>query len=130
MTKPISHHLTTGTFNYVVKDPDCSRLSGQFWIKDQLRAKPQVCVLELDCAVLYWGDTGSVSLFTGLAAVFCANFLILLKSVSCVNLFFFALFKFQKIQVEDASLTTATAQNVKTSKRLEIEARSSKLLIP
>jgi hypothetical protein len=34
MTKPISHHLTTGTFNYVVKDPNCSRLSGQLWIKD------------------------------------------------------------------------------------------------
>jgi hypothetical protein len=30
-----SHHLTTGTFNYVVKDPDCQRLSVQFWIKDQ-----------------------------------------------------------------------------------------------
>jgi hypothetical protein len=29
-----SHHLTTGTFNYVVKDPDCQRLSVQFWIKD------------------------------------------------------------------------------------------------
>jgi hypothetical protein len=27
--------LTIGTFNYVVKDPDCIRLSGQFWIKDQ-----------------------------------------------------------------------------------------------
>ena len=29
------HHLTTGTFNYVVKDPDCFRLSGQLWIKDE-----------------------------------------------------------------------------------------------
>jgi hypothetical protein len=34
MTKPISFHLTTGTFNYVVKDPDSSRLSGELWIKD------------------------------------------------------------------------------------------------
>jgi hypothetical protein len=36
-----SHHLTTGTFNYVVKDPDCYRLGVQFWIKDQRWAKPQ-----------------------------------------------------------------------------------------
>ena len=35
MTKPISYHLTIGTFNYVVKDPDCIHLSGQFWIKDE-----------------------------------------------------------------------------------------------
>ena len=30
----MSCHLTIGTFNYVVKDPDCIRVSGQFWIKD------------------------------------------------------------------------------------------------
>ena len=47
MTKPISYHLTTGTFNYVVKDPDCIRLSGQFWIKDEIGIS-QICVLELD----------------------------------------------------------------------------------
>ena len=29
-----SRHLTTGTFNYVVKDPDCVGLNRQFWIKD------------------------------------------------------------------------------------------------
>jgi len=53
MTKPISHHLTTGTFNYVVKDPNCFRLSGQLWIKDSagfIKTKPRV--LELDGAVL------------------------------------------------------------------------------
>ena len=46
MTKPISYHLTTGTFNYVVKDPDCIHLSGQFWIKDEIGIS-QICVLEL-----------------------------------------------------------------------------------
>jgi len=51
MTKPISHHLTTGTFNYVVKDPNCFRLSGQLWIKD-LPGRSRICVLELDGAVL------------------------------------------------------------------------------
>jgi len=45
MTQPEdSGHLTTGTFNYVVKDPDCTRLSGQFWIKDQHQSKaPALC---------------------------------------------------------------------------------------
>jgi hypothetical protein len=47
MTKPISYHLTTGTFNYVVKDPNCIRLSGQLWIKDEIGIS-QICVLELD----------------------------------------------------------------------------------
>ena len=47
MTKPISHHLTTGTFNYVVKDPNCIHLSGQLWIKDEIGIS-QICVLELD----------------------------------------------------------------------------------
>ena len=61
MTQPEdSGHLTTGTFNYVVKDPDCSRLSGQFWIKDQLWAMPQVCVLELNSAVMNWAVSGSI----------------------------------------------------------------------
>jgi hypothetical protein len=50
MTKPNSHHLTTGTFNYVVKDPNCFRLSGQLWIKDQ-PGRSRVRVLELDGAV-------------------------------------------------------------------------------
>ena len=47
MTKPISYHLTTGTFNYVVKDPNCIHLSGQLWIKDEIGIS-QICVLELD----------------------------------------------------------------------------------
>ena len=47
MTKPISYHLTTGTFNYVVKDPNCIRLSGQLWIKDEIGIS-QIRVLELD----------------------------------------------------------------------------------
>ena len=47
MTKPISHHLTTGTFNYVVKDPNCIHLSGQLWIKDEIGIS-QICVLELE----------------------------------------------------------------------------------
>ena len=52
MTKPISHHLTTGTFNYVVKDPNCFRLSGQLWIKDQ-PGRNRIRVLELDGAVYF-----------------------------------------------------------------------------
>jgi hypothetical protein len=42
-------------FNYVVKDPDSSGLSREFWIKDQAGAIPKdglPCVLELDCAVV------------------------------------------------------------------------------
>jgi hypothetical protein len=50
MTKPISYHLTTGTFNYVVKDPNCIHLSGQLWIKDEIGIS-QICVLELDALV-------------------------------------------------------------------------------
>ncbi len=40
-------------FNYVVKDPDSSGLSREFWIKDQEEAIPKdgvPRVLELDCA--------------------------------------------------------------------------------
>ena len=51
MTKPISHHLTTGTFNYVVKDPNCIHLSGQLWIKDEIGIS-QICVLELDALLV------------------------------------------------------------------------------
>jgi len=37
MTKPeFVNHFTTGMFNYVVKDPDSSGLSREFWIKDQV----------------------------------------------------------------------------------------------
>jgi hypothetical protein len=51
MTKPISYHLTTGTFNYVVKDPNCIHLSGQLWIKDEIGIS-QICVLELDALLV------------------------------------------------------------------------------
>jgi len=43
-------------FNYVVKDPDSSGLSREFWIKDQAGSIPKdglPCVLELDCAVVF-----------------------------------------------------------------------------
>ena len=50
-------------FNYVVKDPDSSRLSGEFWIKDSVgKAKP--CVLELDallvCGLTRWKERNSL----------------------------------------------------------------------
>ncbi len=42
-------------FNYVVKDPNSFRLSGEFWIKDATGIYPRPCVLELDCtSVCYW----------------------------------------------------------------------------
>ncbi|HWZ01364.1 MAG TPA: hypothetical protein VNX17_09805, partial [Edaphobacter sp.] len=44
-------HLTTGTFNYVVKDPNCIHLSGQLWIKDEIGIS-QICVLELDALLI------------------------------------------------------------------------------
>ena len=54
MTKPISYHLTTGTFNYVVKDPACIRLSGQ--VVDQgTTGHSHGCVLELDALHVDWG---------------------------------------------------------------------------
>ena len=34
-------------FNYVVKDPDSSRLGGEFWIKDSEGLGRLPCVLEL-----------------------------------------------------------------------------------
>ena len=44
MTKPkFVNHSTTGMFNYVVKDPDSSRLSGEFWIKDQIGISLVLC---------------------------------------------------------------------------------------
>ena len=51
MTKPISYHLTTGMFNYVVKDPNCIHLGGQLWIKDEIGIG-QICVLELDALLI------------------------------------------------------------------------------
>ena len=53
MTKPISYHLTTGTFNYVVKDPDCIHLSGQLWIKDELGIARVVSSNLMRCFRLY-----------------------------------------------------------------------------
>ena len=34
-------------FNYVVKDPNSSRLSGELWIKEQTGLSHKSCVLEL-----------------------------------------------------------------------------------
>ena len=39
-------------FNYVVKDPDSSGLSREFWIKDQV-GRATLRVLELVCAFVY-----------------------------------------------------------------------------
>ena len=47
MTKPISHHLTTGTFNYVVKDPNCNPPE-RAALDQGLTQHSQICVLELD----------------------------------------------------------------------------------
>ena len=98
MTKPISHHLTTGTFNYVVKDPNCIRLSGQLWIKDEIGIS-QICVLELDALLssvlaaylvpspyfcrLYFGP----SRITSAASDVLANFSRLSTSTLLVKLF-------------------------------------------
>ncbi|GAC1417710.1 MAG: hypothetical protein NVSMB62_08640 [Acidobacteriaceae bacterium] len=100
------HHLTTGTFNYVVKDPDCIHLSGQLWIKDS-PGQCRMCVLELGSAVfvLLAANTdryerGSYLLHFGLwllgfapsfarviqqRMTFCANFLRVSDRSSLVN---------------------------------------------
>ena len=67
-----------------------SALGGQFWIKDQRRAKPQLCVLELDALLVLseasgWHPFRIAFLFTGLATVFCANFSRLSKFAIRVN---------------------------------------------
>ena len=50
MTKPNSRHLTTGTFNYVVKDPDCiTHWAGS--LDQGLTRTFAGCVPELDGAV-------------------------------------------------------------------------------
>ena len=44
-------------FNYVVKDPNSSRLSGELWIKEQTGLSHRSCVLELASSQLrpnYW----------------------------------------------------------------------------
>src|SRR5271155_5056771 len=90
MTKPISYHLTTGTFNYVVKDPNCIHLSGQLWIKDEIGIS-QICVLELDALLssvltfyrLYFGP----SRITSAASDVLANFSRLSTFTSLVKLF-------------------------------------------
>ena len=43
-------YLTTGTFNYVVKDPNCIHLSGQLWIKELIGIKRDFVSSNLDCA--------------------------------------------------------------------------------
>jgi hypothetical protein len=44
--------LTTGMFNYVVKDPYSSGLSREFWIKDAA-GYAILCVLELVCVFTF-----------------------------------------------------------------------------
>ena len=56
-------------FNYVVKDPDSSGLSREFWIKDQAGSIPKdglPCVLELDCAAVCVEWLPGISLTQGL----------------------------------------------------------------
>ena len=62
-------------------------------------------------------------LLTGLAAVFCANFSRLLILSPLVNLNAPAFLR-------RMNWSTTTAQNVKTTGRIKIESRSSKLLVP
>jgi hypothetical protein len=67
-----------------------SALGGQLWIKDQLRAKPQDCVLELVALYVLSEASGKGSdserlILTGLATVFCANFSRLSKFAVRVN---------------------------------------------
>src|ERR1700721_1820908 len=98
----MSYHLTTGTFNYVVKDPDCIRLSGQLWIKDEIGIS-QICVLELDALLssdlpltsclslcFFWLDF-SLSRTTSAVCDVLANFSRLSTSISHVNSFLFLL---------------------------------------
>ena len=76
MTKPNLHHLTTGTFNYVVKDPDCIGLNRQFWIKDPGgRCHSLVSSNFMRClsGVARKWTTNAVVVTSGLAAVFCAT---------------------------------------------------------
>ena len=58
-------------FNYVVKDPDSSGLSREFWIKDQAEAASKgglPRVLELGCAVVYLDCRCSIA-YTGLGSI-------------------------------------------------------------
>jgi hypothetical protein len=55
MTKPISHHLTTGTFNYVVKDPNCNPPERAALDQGPIRTS-RICVLEL--GALYQSSVG------------------------------------------------------------------------
>jgi hypothetical protein len=77
-------------------------------------------------ALFELGSVYAILLLADLAAVFCANLSSLSKSDWLVNVYS----SNHLNQTEEVQLQAATAQNVKTSKRLEIEARSSKLLIP
>ena len=74
----MSCHLTISTFNYVVKDPDCIRVSGQFWIKDSGgQSHNHVSSNLMRCLCLGSSDRLLSSLLSpfGLAAVFCATHL-------------------------------------------------------
>ena len=71
----MSCHLTIGTFNYVVKDPDCIRISGQFWIKD-IGGQSHYLVSSNLMRCCTWSLQQTVSqsmLASGLATVFCAT---------------------------------------------------------
>jgi hypothetical protein len=132
MTKPISYHLTTGTFNYVVKDPNCIHLSGQLWIKDEIGIS-QICVLELDAllssvvtaylhlSIDFFEPYFGPSRITSAASDVLANFSRLSIFISYVN-FFSIFFHFsvnfsaqQKTQKKLQRNDVRTAQNVKTS---------------
>ena len=76
----VSRHLTTGTFNYVVKDPDCIRTRRAVLDQGPTPSKAQLCVLELDAL-------GQTTLFSALGR-FCANLLNLSNFLLHVKLLF------------------------------------------
>src|ERR1700735_450079 len=97
MTKPnFVYHLTTGTFNYVVKDPNCIHLSGQLWIKDRIGIS-HIRVLELEALLSSVFATYFISLYrpyidplrsTSVACDVLANFLRLSIFRLLVNFYF------------------------------------------
>jgi hypothetical protein len=74
-------------------------------------------------ALFELGSVQAMVLLAGLAAVFCANLSSLSKSDSLVNVYSSILSKNFGCRLQQRKMS-------KTSERLEIEARSSKLLIP
>ena len=57
----VSRHLTTGTFNYVVKDPDCIRTRRAVLDQGPTPDKAQLCVLELDALYVLSEASGMYS---------------------------------------------------------------------